>query len=36
MKSLHNSLEASLKQLRTSYVDILYVHFVSRISGAKM
>ena len=33
MKSLHNSLEASLKQLRTSYVDILYVHFVSIITA---
>ncbi|KAI0658447.1 Aldo/keto reductase [Cubamyces menziesii] len=27
MKSLHLSLEASLKKLRTSYVDILYVHW---------
>ncbi|KAH9891596.1 Aldo/keto reductase [Cubamyces lactineus] len=27
MKSLHVSLEASLKKLRTSYVDILYVHW---------
>lgn len=35
MKSLHNSLEASLKQLRTSYVDILYVHFVSIMSAKK-
>jgi len=27
MKSLHLSLEASLKKLRTSYIDILYVHW---------
>ncbi|KAH9897655.1 Aldo/keto reductase [Cubamyces lactineus] len=27
MKSLHLSLEASLKKLRTTYVDILYVHW---------
>ena len=26
-KSLHVSLEASLQKLRTTYVDILYVHF---------
>lgn len=26
-KSLHLSLEASLKKLRTNYVDILYVHW---------
>ena len=26
-KSLHLSLEHSLQKLRTSYVDILYVHF---------
>ena len=29
MKSLHLSLEASLKKLRTTYVDILYLHWVS-------
>lgn len=28
MKSLHNSVEESLKNLRTSYIDILYVHWV--------
>ena len=33
MKSLHNSLEASLKKLRTGYVDILYVHFVIAMSA---
>ncbi|EMD38329.1 hypothetical protein CERSUDRAFT_153097 [Gelatoporia subvermispora B] len=26
-KSMHNSVEASLKKLRTSYIDILYVHW---------
>ena len=28
MKSLHISVEESLKKLRTSYIDILYVHSV--------
>lgn len=27
LKSMHISLEASLKNLRTSYVDIFYVHW---------
>lgn len=27
MKSLHLSVEASLKKLRTSYIDILYLHW---------
>lgn len=27
VKSMHVSVEASLKKLRTSYVDILYVHW---------
>ena len=27
MKSLHLSVEASLKKLRTDYIDILYVHW---------
>jgi len=27
VKSLHNSVEASLKKLRTSHIDILYVHW---------
>ena len=27
MKSLHNSVNASLKKLRTDYIDILYVHW---------
>ncbi|KAF7318158.1 hypothetical protein HMN09_00324000 [Mycena chlorophos] len=27
LKSMHVSVEASLKKLRTSYIDILYVHF---------
>jgi len=26
-KSLHLSLEASLKKLRTTYIDLLYIHF---------
>ena len=29
MKSLHVSVEDSLKKLRTDYIDILYVHWVS-------
>ena len=28
LKSLHISVEASLKKLRTTYIDILYVHWV--------
>ena len=28
MKSMHISIEDSLKKLRTSYIDILFVHFV--------
>ena len=27
LKSLHNSVNASLKKLRTDYIDILYVHW---------
>ena len=27
MKSLHVSVEASLKKLRTNYIDLLYVHW---------
>ena len=27
VKSMHLSVEASLKKLRTSYIDILYVHW---------
>ena len=34
MKSLHLSLEASLKKLRTTYVDILYLHWVSDLPVA--
>ena len=30
MKSMHVSVEESLKKLRTTYIDILYVHWVSR------
>lgn len=29
VKSMHVSVEASLKKLRTSYIDILYLHWVS-------
>ncbi len=29
LKSLHLSVEASLKKLRTDYIDILYVHWAS-------
>ena len=29
MKSLHNSVEDSLKKFKTDYLDILYVHWVS-------
>ena len=28
MKSLHLSVESSLKRLRTDYIDILYIHLV--------
>ena len=28
VKSMHLSVEESLKKLRTSYIEILYVHFV--------
>ena len=28
MKSLHISVDASLKKLRTDYIDILYIHWV--------
>ena len=30
MKSLHISVEQSLKKLRTDYIDILYIHWVHR------
>jgi len=33
LKSLHNSLHASLKKLRTDYVDILYVHWWDYTTG---
>jgi aryl-alcohol dehydrogenase-like predicted oxidoreductase len=34
---MHLSLEASLKKLRTSYVDILYVHWlVDDINGKEL
>lgn len=28
LKSMHISVEASLKKLRTDYIDLLYVHWV--------
>ena len=31
VKSMHVSVEHSLKKLRTSYIDILYVHWVSSL-----
>ena len=31
MKALHISVQASLKKLRTDYIDILYVHWVSLV-----
>ena len=34
LKSMHISVEASLKKLRTSYIDILYVHWVRARSFA--
>ncbi|KAI0346388.1 aryl-alcohol dehydrogenase [NADP(+)] [Trametopsis cervina] len=34
-KSLHLSVEASLKKLRTSYIDILYVHWWDYTSGVE-
>jgi aryl-alcohol dehydrogenase-like predicted oxidoreductase len=35
IKSLHVSVEASLKKLRTSYIDILYVHWWDWKTGVK-
>ncbi len=32
LKSMHISVETSLKRLRTSYIDILYVHWVCPVS----
>ncbi|KAF7317875.1 hypothetical protein MKEN_00875400 [Mycena kentingensis (nom. inval.)] len=33
VKSMHNSVEASLKKLRTTYIDILYVHWWDYTTG---
>lgn len=33
VKSMHNSVEASLKKLRTDYVDILYLHWWDYATG---
>ena len=30
VKSMHLSVQESLKKLRTTYIDILYVHWVGR------
>ncbi|KAI0925122.1 hypothetical protein AcW2_005804 [Taiwanofungus camphoratus] len=35
LKSLHNSVKASLKKLRTDYIDILYVHWWDWHSGVE-
>ena len=35
MKSLHVSVEASLKKLRTDYIDILYVHWWDYTCGVE-
>ena len=35
MKSLHNSVNASLKKLRTDYIDILYVHWWDYTCGVE-
>ena len=32
IKSMHVSVEESLKKLRTNYIDIFYVHWVSTLS----
>lgn len=33
VKSMHNSVEASLRKLRTDYVDILYLHWWDYATG---
>ncbi|EKM50555.1 uncharacterized protein PHACADRAFT_213470 [Phanerochaete carnosa HHB-10118-sp] len=33
IKSLHNSVNASLKKLRTDYIDILYLHWWDYVTG---
>lgn len=35
IKSLHNSVNASLKKLRTDYIDILYVHWWDYTCGVE-
>ena len=35
MKSLHLSVEASLKKLRTDYIDILYLHWWDYATGVE-
>ncbi|KAJ7588240.1 hypothetical protein C8J56DRAFT_747170, partial [Mycena floridula] len=33
MKSMHMSMNASLKKLRTSYIDVLYMHWYNYTSS---
>ena len=35
MKSLYESVEASLKKLRTNYIDILYLHWWDYTCGVE-
>lgn len=35
IKSLHNSVEDSLRKLRTDYIDILYVHWWDYTTGVE-
>ena len=35
MKSLHLSVESSLKRLRTDYIDILYIHLVRSLGSLR-
>lgn len=35
MKCLHLSVEASLKKLRTDYIDILYLHWWDYMTGVE-
>ena len=32
---MHNSVDASLKKLRTDYIDILYVHWWDYVTGVE-
>ena len=35
IKSLHLSMESSLKRFRTSYIDVLYVHFWDNVTDVE-